>query len=194
MFVHKLVFGVWKLRLDGNLPQNLREMWRQKNGRANDPLLSSILCHIGGALFVMSMLGAVVLTIIMGIADEQTMYRFEPGLLVCLATAVVILALGTMTFAVSMQFHSLLTDAQRYLNLSLQDLGGLSREGLGQYAEKNLKEAGSRLREAELRYPSFDPETEKLRAGFKTRYNTFLTLGMIRDVGYGPFIPTTLPK
>lgn len=194
LFFQKLARGNLRLWLEGNLPQNLRQMWREKNGWGSDPVLSSLLLHITLALVIGSLLMLVGLTIATMVGGETVRVRVLNAVTVSICVGVAGIFLSVIAIPTSSEFYRSVVSANRYLGLPFQELGGLSREELRRIAENNLSEAGTRLRDAELRLHSFHPEAMKFRTDFKTRFATFLALGMIEDVSYGRFIPTALPR
>lgn len=187
MFIQKLVWGSLGLWLKGELPENLRQIQQQKYGWFHDPLFASIL----GLVAIVS--GVILVGFFIAVIfSRYPALRLALAAIACFLVGVCILGLGAMAMQWNVHIASNLIAAKSYLGLSSQDLAALSREGLRHHAEENLKNSGQNLRAAELRLHSYHPEREKLRKDFEERYATFRTLGMIEDVGYGPFIPVTL--
>lgn len=189
-FTNLIVRGNLKLWLRGELPHNLRQLWREKNWWGADPLLRSILAHLGFAVTILSFL--FILSLITIVMIDGRIVRHEI-IANGSAFAVTLMALS-FTFTAGLQgtsgkFYANLIHAKNCLELSFPDIAALSREGLRYHAQECLKDSGANLQAAEQRLSSFSPEVEKLRASFKYRYETFRDLGVIEDVGYGLFIP-----
>ena len=185
--LEKFAFGTLRLWMEGNLPQNLRQMWEEQRDNI-DPLWSSVLSHIGAILLIVGLLllGVLVMKSVTVYSGKTARYAIFTGFAVSLFGLGLWIA-GSWTDGRG--FAEQLKYAKTYLGLSWQDLGRKSREELEAHAEQNLREAGKRLRIAELQNPSFHEQTRKLRADFKSRYETFRALGMIQDVGYSHFVP-----
>jgi hypothetical protein len=169
-------------------------MWRQKHGRVFDPLFLSVLNHLMAAigatctLFILSVptFDMFVFTIV----DQKVRTAEFFGILAAaMGLGLISLVFGLGFTSGSQDFYLHLIDARIYMGLSFQDVATLSCEGLRHHAQECLKKSGRDLLAAEQWLPSYHPEREKLRTEFENRYATFLDLGVIEDVGYGPFIP-----
>ncbi|MDD5031730.1 MAG: hypothetical protein PHR36_01640 [Patescibacteria group bacterium] len=188
-----VVRGNLRLWLDGNLPRNLRQIWHQQHGWGSDPLYRSILTHTGFTVVIISLLFFFMTPIGVAIDGEIVKARLGIAPLVSVFVAIFAFLFAMYHLDDGAKFYEALLCAQKYMGLSLEDITALNREGLQYHARKCLENSGKNLRAAELKLPPYHPEREKLRTDFEKRYATFLTLGMIKNVGYGSFIPAILP-
>lgn len=196
MFFQIFIRGNLWLWWQGNMPHNLRRLWRERHWWGTDPVMRSVLAHVFFTISVVTFVSFIVFLVtvaagVINLLDRLDRREWLAELWIMLFVVSILSFFGGLisTKEVSQRFYHNLLDAKDYLGLSFREIDILSYEGLRHHAEENLRNYGRKLRTAESQLPSFHPETEKLREDFKSRYTTFLTLGMIKDVGYGSFIP-----
>lgn len=185
MLFKKLAVGTLGLWWNGNLPQNLLQMWGQRNGF--NPVSVSIAACLGTIVAIPMLLSILLFSMV----DTRLSGRMLVCAFVFLIAGCVVGACNDIYFGAGPEktFLSNLRRVEGYVGLSIQDIGALSREGLRYHAQENLKEAGVKLRNTQVRLNPYHTDAEKLRTDFEKRYATFLAFAMIEDEGYGSFIP-----
>lgn len=165
----------------------VRRHWKKALKKPDPIKLAYVECVSFAALQYGTLLVVITLIYIIHVLGSGS----RPGFTVLfLGTGAIALLLSAMPLAylqTHRQFFEQFKAACRILELEPQGFSATGEARLKNLAHQRLQSLAKALQAVEEQYPPFSRERESSKLEFTSAYNCFRILGLIENVGYGPY-------